>query len=708
MGRIFALTVCLAVSAGLASAQVPTVAIFSDSLGIDCNLPQTSPGFFNAYVVLSSMATGVTGVQFAAPKPSCFAGIYLADVSPFPVAIGNSQTGISVGFGGCLSGRIHVLTIRYYTDGVTPACCAYPVLPDPIEGIVGYTNCSFELHAGEGWESVINADASCPCDESTPPTVPSNPSPADREYNCFQNIDLSWASEDPDGFALSYDVCFGTDPNPPLVSYDQLASTYSPGLLSLSTTYYWRIVARNVHGKTTSGPTWSFTTHADGSSRLVVPRVIHYCGLVTTDTIAVDLAIENSAWPIGAAGVDIGYDPALLTFLSGEKGALVADWDTFAAADLGTSIRVGGYDSTPIPAGSNGVFARLYFLWDCCAEDSTVTAELCPRNHTDDFIVLWPVCGEVKCEKFAHDGDVTGDGAVTPRDALCAFEGYLSFPAPPALGCDHPGWDVRGDVNCSASITPGDALCIFNHWLNGSCAFCGGASPPALLAADGSAAVFFDDARVEGDRLSVVIGVEKQGTISAFGLDIAYPSEGLEFLDAAWRIPSNEFVAIEARARTEGELRLGGYAENGVDASASGLVELRFRISSQIEGGAIVARGFTDDLAGSGESRLDLDLIASGQPPVMDYALHQNVPNPFNPVTEIRFETPSAGPVLLAVYDVEGRLIKRLVDGPVPRGIHRVEWSGDDERGSDVSSGVYFCVMRSGERALTRKMVYLK
>ena len=708
MGRPLAVLVCLSLWAGLASAQVPTVAIFDDSLGIDCNLSQTSPGFLNAYVVLTSTTTGVTGVQFAAPKPACFAGFYLTDAAVFPVTIGNSQAGVSVGLGGCRSGRIHVLTIRYYADGVTPTCCAYPVLPDPVEGIVGYTDCSFELHAGEGWGSTINGNSSCPCDESTPPTVPSNPSPADQEYNCFQNIALSWASEDPEGFALTFDVYFGTDPNPPLASHDQLARTYQPGFLSLATTYYWRIVARNVHGKTTEGPTWSFTTQADGSSRLTVSRVVHYCGLVTTDTVVVDLGIENNAWPIYAAGVDVTYDPALLTFLSGEKGELVAEWSTFAAAGIGTSIRVGGYDPAPIPAGSNGVFARLTFLMDCCAEDSAVTVALCPQNHTDDFLVLWPFCGEVKCEKYTHDGDVTGDGAVTPRDALCAFEGYMSFPAPPALGCGHPGWDVRADVNCSASITPGDALCIFNHWLNGSCTFCGGASPPALLAEGGPAVAFFEDARVEGERLSVDIGVGGSGIVGAFGCDIAYPVERLEFLGAEWKVPSDEFVAIEARERSAGELRLGGYARDAVDAAASGLVELRFRIVSSGGGGAIEARAFTDDLAGSAPAGLDLDAVLGGAPEVTDFALYQNVPNPFNPATEIRFETPSAGAVSLAVYDVEGKLVKRLVDGPVPRGVHRVEWSGDDERGSDVSSGVYFYVMRSGDRTLTRKMVYLK
>jgi hypothetical protein len=708
MGRSLALALILAVWAGLASAQVPTVAIFNDSLGVDCNLSQTSPGVFKAYVVLTSTTVGVTGVQFAAPKPSCLTGSYLVDLTRFPVTIGNSQTGISIGFGGCLSGRIHVLTILYLTDATTPACCAYPVLPDPVEGIVGYTDCSFELFAGEGWVSTINGDASCPCDQSLPPTVPSSPSPADHEFNCYQNTDLSWASTDPEGFPLTYDVYFGTGPNPPLVSHDKLGNTYQPGLLALATTYYWRIVARNVHGKTTEGPTWSFTTQADMSSRLVVSRLIHYCGLVTTDTVAVDLAVENNAWPISAAGVDIGYDPALLTFLSGEKGGLTAGWSTFGVEDRGTKIRVGGYDPTAIPAGSNGAFARLFFLMDCCAEDSTVTVALCPENQTDDFIVLWPQCGEVKCEKYTHDGDVTGDGAVTPRDALCAFEGYMSFPDPPALGCDHPGWDVRGDVNCSASVTPGDALCIFNHWLNGSCAFCGGSAAPGLAASSGSTTVVFEDARVDGGHLSVVLGADGPGIIGAFGLDIAYPTERLEFLDAVWRMPSDKFERIEARVRPAGELRLGGYAEDAVDASVSGLVELRFRISSSSEGGAIVARGFTDDLAGSEEAKLELDAITGGSPAVADYALHQNVPNPFNPSTEIRFETPSAGAVSLAVYDVEGRLIKRLADGPMPRGVHHVEWNGDDERGADVSSGVYFYVMRAGERTLTRKMVYLK
>jgi hypothetical protein len=71
-----------------------------------------------------------------------------------------------------------------------------------------------------------------------------------------------------------YDVYFGTTAPPPLVSSNQPATTYNPGTLNPSTTYYWRIVARDSLEATTSGPTWSFTTGtSSGGSFSIKGRV---------------------------------------------------------------------------------------------------------------------------------------------------------------------------------------------------------------------------------------------------------------------------------------------------------------------------------------------------------------------------------------------------------------------------------------------------
>jgi uncharacterized protein DUF4784 len=73
--------------------------------------------------------------------------------------------------------------------------------------------------------------------------------------------------------------------------------------------------------------------------------------------------------------------------------------------------------------------------------------------------------------------------------------------------------------------------------------------------------------------------------------------------------------------------------------------------------------------------------------------LYPSRPNPFNPTTRITFGIPGSirVPVRLAIYDVRGALVRRLVDAPYPPGIHQVIWDGRSAIGSEVASGVYFC-----------------
>ncbi|MCK4735734.1 MAG: cell wall hydrolase, partial [Methanophagales archaeon] len=95
---------------------------------------------------------------------------------------------------------------------------------------------------------------------NTPPYTPSNPSPATHATGQSIHTDLSWTGGDPDaGDTVTYDVYFGTSTRPLKVSTVQSGTTYDPGTLSYST-YYWRIVARDNHGASTTGPLWDFTT----------------------------------------------------------------------------------------------------------------------------------------------------------------------------------------------------------------------------------------------------------------------------------------------------------------------------------------------------------------------------------------------------------------------------------------------------------------
>lgn len=91
-----------------------------------------------------------------------------------------------------------------------------------------------------------------------------------------------------------------------------------------------------------------------------------------------------------------------------------------------------------------------------------------------------------------------------------------------------------------------------------------------------------------------------------------------------------------------------------------------------------------------------------------EFALSQNVPNPFNPTTQISFALPVAAKVNLAVYNVLGQHVKTLVDADMRAGNQTVTWDGTDLTGHTVASGVYFYKLNAGDFAATKKMLMLK
>ncbi len=89
--------------------------------------------------------------------------------------------------------------------------------------------------------------------------------------------------------------------------------------------------------------------------------------------------------------------------------------------------------------------------------------------------------------------------------------------------------------------------------------------------------------------------------------------------------------------------------------------------------------------------------------------LHQNTPNPFNPSTIIRYDVPAAGgAVTLSVYDVQGRMIRTLVDRQESAGAKSVTWDGRDNTGQRVASGLYFYRIESNGVVLTKKMTLVE
>ncbi|MBK7671262.1 MAG: T9SS type A sorting domain-containing protein [bacterium] len=83
-------------------------------------------------------------------------------------------------------------------------------------------------------------------------------------------------------------------------------------------------------------------------------------------------------------------------------------------------------------------------------------------------------------------------------------------------------------------------------------------------------------------------------------------------------------------------------------------------------------------------------------------------PNPFNPATTIAFSLPGNLQVSLGIYDVQGRLVRALVDGVLPAGRHDIAWDGLDRTGRAVGSGTYLYRLQAGDLSATRKITLVK
>jgi hypothetical protein len=87
----------------------------------------------------------------------------------------------------------------------------------------------------------------------------------------------------------------------------------------------------------------------------------------------------------------------------------------------------------------------------------------------------------------------------------------------------------------------------------------------------------------------------------------------------------------------------------------------------------------------------------------VDFALYGNYPNPFNPCTTISFDLPQPALVNLAVYDLQGRLVAKLIQGMRAAGRQEVTWNAVDQ-----PSGLYFCRLQAGEFHAVAKMMLVK
>ncbi len=132
-------------------------------------------------------------------------------------------------------------------------------------------------------------------------------------------------------------------------------------------------------------------------------------------------------------------------------------------------------------------------------------------------------------------------------------------------------------------------------------------------------------------------------------------------------------------------------------------VQLRF-VASDYGAGSLVEAAVDDFLL----TGLRVPLAAPVVEVLRTNGLDPCRPNPFNPRTTITYRVAEDGPATLRIYDVAGRLVRSLVDGPVTAGEHTIAWDGRNGGGQAVASGIYFMRLEAGDFMQVRQMTLVR
>jgi hypothetical protein len=215
-----------------------------------------------------------------------------------------------------------------------------------------------------------------------------------------------------------------------------------------------------------------------------------------------------------------------------------------------------------------------------------------------------------------------------------------------------------------------------------------------------------------GGGTSLLLDLAYDGFVRGIQFDLSADMSSLLFGSPLLN-ELQEGVMINSHTLEDGTTRVLAVNMNGglLSFSADGFITVPVtinagrgdRVKVDISGVQLIGQdGQNIPVHAKGDGSVALELIP------MQYALYQNFPNPFNPVTEIQFDVPDMNVVDLVVYNLMGQQVRRLVNGEIQAGYHRVVWDGLNDRGEPVSTGVYIYSLTSPSFHNTKKMVLLK
>ena len=290
------------------------------------------------------------------------------------------------------------------------------------------------------------------------------------------------------------------------------------------------------------------------------------------------------------------------------------------------------------------------------------------------------------------------------------------------------GFDVRGGDG--KPFSGDEPLAFTGYYFTANFAAAAGAFQAALAAAD----LTDPTAALTAAATAVTTAFSLDAATAAAVVTAAATSLGTSFtavvtalmtggMDAATAAatayaqigPSGPTVLLGAMTAAGITVNDGGHDFSAAAPTAGG--RLLFQVDANAVGGICVPVRQVVDVFAHFTNTVDWVAPAGPNKPLtisdesnipMLFALHNNYPNPFNPVTTISFDLPEENYTEVAIYNMMGQKIRTLHTGNMTAGRHHILFDGVNDQNQQLGSGVYFYRVVAGEFQATKKMMLVK
>ena len=310
-------------------------------------------------------------------------------------------------------------------------------------------------------------------------------------------------------------------------------------------------------------------------------------------------------------------------------------------------------------------------------------------------------------------------GAMTPLTV--DFEDFVAFTMAFNTDETHENWRVfvQADLNDDKMVNFDDFILFFGSYGKEAQGPAGKSLVTPSLGVNETAELSLrlgSDRVVAGENMFVDVSLANVQALMGYGFVLNYDAEKFEFVEV---VPAAEDFLVSSGGETPllrgwspeaGQVHVMNAIVNGSEVSGGGdIVRLVFRVLRDFQDDARfeIADGLVFD-----PSQL-ANPLAGGvldiQTTPTEFALLQNFPNPFNPETTIGYELAESADVTLQIYNVVGQVVRTLMASESQSvGRYQVRWDGMDDRGTPVSSGIYFYQLSAGKFQDVRKLMLLK